>query len=92
MDKAALEFLYEEVDVKVIVTQEFDGLAAFKHIRCMMPPVGSTERIVLDFSGNGSVKPIELYCFLEEIAAVPHFKNVIVNIEGFKCAPGPCDS
>jgi hypothetical protein len=92
MDHAALEFLYKEGDVKVIFTQEFEGLAAFKHIRYMMPPVGDIERIVLDFSRNGSVKPVELCCMLEEMAAVPHFRKVKINIEGLKCEPGPSGS
>ena len=86
MDQVALEVLYEERDVKVIFSHEFEGLAAFKHIRYMMPPVGSIERILFDFSRNGSVKPLELYRLLKEIAAVPHFENVKINIEGLKCA------
>jgi hypothetical protein len=92
MDQAALEVLYKEGDVKVIFTREFEGLNAFRHIHYMMPPVGYIERIVLDFSSNGAVKPVELCSLLEEIAAVPHFERVKINIEGLKCAPGPGSS
>ena len=92
MDQAALEVLYKEGDVRVLFTRELESLTAFKRIHYMMPPVGHIERIVLDFSGNGSVKPAELYCLLEEIAAVPHFERVRINIEGFKCAPEPSGS
>jgi hypothetical protein len=89
MEQAALEVLYKEGDVKVIFTQEFEGLAAFRHISYLMPPVCDIERMVLDFSSNGSVKPVELCCLLEEMAAIPHFGKVKINIEGLKCAPGP---
>ncbi len=89
MDQAILKVLFEERDVKVIFTQEFEGLAAFRHIRDMLPPVGHIERVVLDFSSNGFVKPVELCCLLEEMAAVPHFGKVKINIEGLKCAPAP---
>jgi len=92
MDQPAPDVLCKEGVVKVIFTHEFDALAAFKHIRYLMPPVGCIERIVLNFSNNGSVKPAELYCLLVEIAAVPHCENVRINIEGLKCAPEPSGS
>lgn len=92
MDRAALEVSCKEGDVKVTFIQEFEGLAAFKHICYMMPPVGHVERIVLNFSRNCLIKPVELCCLLEEMAAVLHFEKATINIEGLKCASGVSDS
>jgi hypothetical protein len=40
------------------------------------------DTLVLDFSHVSNIKPIEIYAFLAEMAAVPRSRNVSLSIEG----------
>ena len=66
------------------VEGEFDGLQTFKEIRLAMPPIGSVDRLILDFSQVPHVSPIELYALFVELAAVPRFSQIEICIEGLR--------
>ena len=64
------------------VRGKFDGLQTFQEINYLMPPVGSVDKLVLDFSQVSKIKPIEVYALLAEMAAVPRFSEIEITIEG----------
>jgi len=70
-----------ENDSRFSMRGKFDGLRTFQEISYMMPPVGSVDRLVLDFSHVSNIKPIEVYALLAEMAAVPRFKEIEITIE-----------
>jgi len=84
MNQTVLDILYKEKSIEITFTQRFDGLSAFKNIHDMMPPIGSIDRIVMNFSGCPDVETSELYYLVAELAADPLLDDVEIVIVGLR--------
>lgn len=84
MNQKALEILYKEKSLEIMFTQRFDGLSIFKDIHDMMPPIGSIDRVVMNFSGSPDIETSELYYLVAELAADPLFNDVEIVIAGLR--------
>ena len=62
----------------------FDGLKVFPSIQQLMPPIGTYDRVVFDFSGISGITPLEIYQMSNEMAYDPHFRNVEISIVNFR--------
>ena len=84
MSKSAVVKTYNEHGSKFNLSGDFDGLQTFQEIQDLMPPVGSVDKLVLDFTHVSNVKPIEVYALLAEMAAVSRFSELKIDIEGLQ--------
>jgi hypothetical protein len=84
MSELVISEIEDGQDSRFDISEDFDGLKTFQEIRDLMPPVGSVDKIVLDFSRVSNVKPIEVYALLAEMAAVSRFKELKISIEGLQ--------
>jgi hypothetical protein len=82
-----LQILLEDETMTIQSGDEFDGLRTFQSIQQMMPPIGTYDRIILDFSGISGITPSEIYRMSNEMLYDPHFRNVEISMVGFRLDP-----
>lgn len=76
----AIAVTYEDHRMRVSLADPLESLSIFKEISVLMPPVGSFDRLVLDFSNVDQFNSFELLHLLIELEASPQFKAVEISI------------
>lgn len=69
-------------DVRVKIIGEFDAVRAFKRVFDMLPPIGHSNRVTLDFAEASSFSLTELSHFLLEAAWHPRFRHIEFSFDG----------
>jgi hypothetical protein len=84
MIKHSTRKMKDENGSRFSVRGKFDGVQTFQEIKYLMPPVGTVDRLVLDFSHLSNIRPIEVYALLAEMAADQRFREIEITIEGLR--------
>ena len=86
MHQSAIGVLCRDQEVTANFNGDFDGLRTFECIYELLPPAGSADRLVLDFSNVSQLKPVELFYLLAEMATEPRFSDMAISLENLQCS------
>jgi hypothetical protein len=82
-----VDVTYDDRQMIVNLTDPFESLQTFQNISTLSPPVGTFDRLILDFSEVHRFEPAELFQLFIELEASPQFEPVnilLVNLTKMK--------